>query len=115
MLDKNLWVCPIDVGEIVHCLPGKTIVNVDGTDMLEVPGSSQLCAGQLSGCTAAVHAVRNQFSLCDCEVVLLVNASNTFNSINRQNAFGNILNLRPALATIVIKCYHIKYPSIHRW
>ena len=36
--------------------------------------------------------------------------SNTFNSINCQNAFGNILNLCPVLTTIVINCYHINIP-----
>ena len=110
MLDKNLWVCPIGVGETVCCLLGKAILNVIGPDVLEVAGSSQLCASQLSGCETAVHAVRELFLSGECEAVLLVDASSIFNSINRQNTLRNILNLSPALATIVINCYDINVP-----
>ena len=57
-LDKNPCVRPIGVGDFFCCLLGKTILNVIGPDMLDVPGLSQLCAGHLNGCKAVVHAVR---------------------------------------------------------
>ena len=51
-------------------------------DIQEAAGAHQLCAGQLSGVEAAVHAVRNVFDDGNTEAVLLVNASNAFNSLN---------------------------------
>ena len=90
----------------------KTILNVIGPDVLEVAGSSQLSTGQLGGCEAAVYAIRELFSSCEGEAALLVDASNAFNSIIRQNIFQNILNLFPASATIVINCYHINVPLL---
>ena len=55
-------------------------------------GSVQLCAGQASGCEAAIHSVRAGFQDVDAEAALLVDASNAFNFINRMSA---LLNIRP--------------------
>ena len=48
--------------------------------------------------------------LCFCEVnteaVLLIDASNAFNSLNRQVAFYNLQYLCPSLATIFLNTYH---------
>ena len=69
---------------------------------MEVAGSSQLCAGQDGGCEAVVHAVRRLFESSDCEAVLLIDASNAFNSLNCHTALRNVLNQCKALATIAI-------------
>lgn len=53
-------------------------------------GSQQLCAGQKAGCEAAVHAMRNVFEDPATEGVLLVDASNAFNNLNRKVALHNI-------------------------
>ena len=50
------------------------------------------------------------FQSMDCEAVLLVDASNAFNSLNRQVALLNILNLCPSIATILINCYRSDIP-----
>ena len=47
---------------------------------------------------AAVHAVHTQFHREDTEALLLVDASNAFNSLNRQTALHNIQRLLPSLA-----------------
>ena len=62
----------------------------------------QLCAGQISGIEAAVCAVHTLFHREDMEALLLVNASNAFNSLNRQTALHNIQRLCPSLATPLI-------------
>ena len=70
----------------------------------------QLCACQDSGCEAAVHALHRSFESPDCEAVLLVDASNAFNSLNRKNALRNILHLCPTLSTILINSYRSDTP-----
>ena len=64
-----------------------------------------MCGGQISGIEAAVHAVRTAFDSYDTEAVLLVDATNAFNSLNRQVALHNIRRLCPPLATILINTY----------
>ena len=49
-------------------------------------GSIQLCAGQIAGVEAAIHFMREIYSAEDCEAVFLVDASNAFNSLNRECA-----------------------------
>ena len=78
---------------------------VVGQDVMDVTGTDQLCAGQPGGCEAGVHAVRAMFQSMECEAVLLVDASNAFNSLNRRTALLNILHLCPSIATILINCY----------
>ena len=38
-------------------------------DVLDVAGSLHLCAGQIAGTEAAVHAVRSSFASDDCEAL----------------------------------------------
>ena len=64
----------------------------------------QLCAGQIAGIEAAVHAVRS-FQNDETETILLVDASNAFNSLNRQSALLNIQRLCPSIATALINTY----------
>ncbi len=65
----------------------------------------QLCAGQIGGIEAGVHAVQTLFKNKDTEAVLLVDASNAFNALNRDTALLNIQRLCPALATPLINTY----------
>ena len=53
---------------------------------LQAAGPLQLCAGQPSGCEAAIHAMRAVFDPPDGEAVLQVDATNAFNCLNRQVA-----------------------------
>ena len=52
-----------------------------------------------------MHAVRTAFDSSDTEAVLLVEAANAFNFLNRQVALQNIRRLCPPLATILINTY----------
>ena len=53
-------------------------------DILEAAGTDQLCAGQTAGVEAAIHSIRDHFSKPEVEAVLLVDATNAFNSLNRE-------------------------------
>ena len=59
-------------------------------DIQDAAGPLQVCAGQEGGCEAAVHAMRHFFDEDNVHGALLVDASNTFNTINRQVALHNI-------------------------
>ena len=64
-----------------------------------------MCGGQISGIEAAVHAVRTAFDSDENEAAILIDATNAFNSLNRQVALHNIRRLCPPLATILINTY----------
>ena len=89
-LDKNPGVRPIGVCEVMRRIVAKAVLVILRDDIQEAAGSHQLCAGQLSGAEAAVHAVRKVFEEGSTEAVLLVDASNAFNSLNRLVALHNI-------------------------
>lgn len=57
--------------------------------------------GQISGIEAAVHAIRSTIAMDENEAVLLVDASNAFNSLNRQAALYNISRVCQPLSTIL--------------
>ena len=65
----------------------------------------QLCAGHKSGCEAAVHTMREIYNDSSTDGVLLVDASNAFNSLNRQTALRNVKGRCPSLATFLINTY----------
>ncbi|XP_065918834.1 uncharacterized protein [Dysidea avara] len=104
-LDKNPGVRPIGVCEVMRRIVAKAVLVILRDDIQEAAGSHQLCAGQLSGAEAAVHAVRKVFEEGSTEAVLLVDASNAFNSLNRLVALHNIRQLCPPLSTILINIY----------
>ena len=53
---------------------------------IDAAGPLQVCAGHLAGCEAAVHAMRQVFDASDTNAIILVDASNAFNSLNWQAA-----------------------------
>ena len=62
-LDKNPGVRPIGVGEVLRRIVGKAVMRIARQDLQCAAGSSQLCAGQIGGCEAAVHAMKRIFAL----------------------------------------------------
>ena len=94
-LDKNPWVWPIGVCEVPRHIISKAILFVIKGDIQEAAGATQLCGGQIAGIEATVHAIRQIFSSENTEAILLVDASNAFNTLNRANALANIRNLCP--------------------
>ena len=105
-LDKgNGEVRPIGVGEVIRRIIGKCVTKVVKQDILESSGSLQVCAGHKSGSEAAVHAMNSLFQHEETDAVLLVDASNAFNSLNRAAALHNIRIVCPAVATFAINTY----------
>ena len=104
-LDKNSDVRPIGIGNIARCIIVKAILNITREDVQEAAGSVQLRARQTSDIREAVHAVHTLFQREETEALLLVNASNAFNSLNWQTDLHNIQRLYPSLATALINTY----------
>ena len=106
-LDKSPGVRPIGIGDTARRIIAKAVLFVARPDVQDISGCLQLCGGQISGIEAAVHAVRTAFESDENEAVLLADASNAFNSLNRQVALHNIRRLCPPLATILINTYRV--------
>ena len=104
-LNKCPGVRPIGIGEVVRRILGKVILASIGKEIQDAAGALQVCAGQQAGCEAAVHAVRKLSNDPDTEAILLVDASNAFNLLNRKVALLNILRKCPSLAKVLINTY----------
>ena len=104
-LAKNPGVRPIGIGEVIRRVIGKAILSIIGNDIQEAAGSQQLCAGQDCGIEATIHAMTDVYNSPDVDGVLMADASNAFNSLNRAACIHNIRLSCPALATVVINCY----------
>ena len=104
-LDKCPGVRPIVIGEVPRRIIAKAVLQIVGPDVEEAAGPLQVSAGQEGGCEAAIHAMRNIFGSPDTKAVLVVDATNAFNSINRQAALHNIQIICPPLGQILINSY----------
>ena len=104
-LDKHPGVRPIGVCETVRRIIGKAIMSIVAQDVRQAAGPLQLCAGQPAGSEAAIHAMSTIFHDASSEAVLIVDAKNAFNQLNRSVALLNIRALCPAIAPYVINKY----------
>ena len=104
-LNKHPGVRPIGIGDTARQIIAKAVLSIAAPDIQDASGCLQMCGGQISGIEAAVHAVRSAFDTNECESVLLVDATNAFNTLNRQVALHNIRRLCPPIATVLINSY----------
>ena len=107
-LDKCPGVRPTGVGEVIRRIIGKTIVSCIQTDLKQLGGNQQLCVGQHCGIEHALHSLRANFD--ENEAVLLVDATNAFNLLNRKLALENIKILCPAPFVAVRLSYSSPLP-----
>ncbi len=105
-LNKNPGVRPIAVGEVFRRLICKAVMKVIEEDVLLATAPYQVCVGVPSACEAAVHTMDRLFRNPSIEGILLVDASNAFNALNRSAALHNIPRLCPALAQVFTNTYN---------
>ena len=110
-LDKKPGVRPIGIGDVSRRIIAKAILYVIRTDIQLAAGALQTCAGHDAGAEAAIHAMRDIFADNNTDAVLLVDASNAFNQVNRQCALHNISILCPSFATILKNTYEVPIRS----
>ena len=96
---------PIGVGEVLRRITSKVVVSVLRKDAIASVGSLQVCAGHDAGCEAAVHAMHSIFDEENTEAVLLIDAGNAFNAVNRKVFLHNVRIVCLEIATNVYNCY----------
>ena len=104
-LNKNPGLRPIGIGETLRRIIGKTDAKPLKQDVVDSVGSLQVCARQDAGCEAAIHSLRTIFQQEETEAVMLIDASNAFNSINRKAFLHNVKVICPSIATFTNNCY----------
>ena len=87
-------------------MASKVVVSHIQEDIISAVGSLQVCAGEESGCESLVKAIHEIYEDQSSEAVLLVDAWNAFNTINRNTFLHNITIICPLLARYVRNCYY---------
>ena len=106
-LDKNPGVRPIGIGEVLRRIIGKTVTTFLKIDIINSVGPLQLAAGQEGGCESAIHGMEKMFEDDQTQGVLLVDASNAFNCLNRKTSLLNIPFICPEFAVFIINTYRL--------
>uniref|UniRef100_A0A1X7T952 Reverse transcriptase domain-containing protein n=1 Tax=Amphimedon queenslandica TaxID=400682 RepID=A0A1X7T952_AMPQE len=103
-LDKCPGIRPIGVGETLRRIMDKTVCVLTRDDAESVCGVSQLCAGLQSGIEGAIATARDMFSDDDTGM-LVMDAKNAFNSINRLSLLWNVCVLWPRTSRYIFNTY----------
>ena len=81
--NKNPSVRPVGIGEVLRRVMGKAINWILREDIQEAAGSLQTATSLKAGAEVAIRTMRTIFEDPTTERVILVDASNTFNNLNR--------------------------------
>ena len=106
-LDKCPGVRPVGIGEVERRALGKAVLSVLSQEVKEAAGVDNMCTGQFAACEAIVHAMKAAFESEAADGLLLVDADNAFNRLNRKVALLNIRHICPSLSIILINCYRM--------
>ena len=104
-LDKNPGVRPIGIGEVLRRVMGKAITTQLKPEILKATAPLQASAGLQGGVEGAIHALRRMFDDTDNEGVLLVDADNAFNRLNRRVALHNTSVICPEFSVYLVNTY----------
>jgi hypothetical protein len=96
---------PIGVGEVLRRIVGKAIMSTLKTDLKHATAPIQVCGGLQGGVEAAIHSMRRIYEDSTTEALLLVDAENAFNSLNREAALNNLQYTCPEFFRYVANTY----------
>ena len=105
LMKEDDGVRPIGIGEVLRRIMGRSVAKLLGLDIQLAGGALQTCTGVEAGIEAAIHAMAQIFEKDDCEAVLLVDADNAFNRLNRKEALNNIKQQCPPLFQFLNNTY----------
>ena len=103
--EGNPGVRPIGIGEVLRRIIGKCVVSLLKADVQHAAGCLQLCTGIRSGIEAAVHMNEQAWHDDSTEAVLLVDADNAFNRLNRKVALHNVQQICPPMYKYLFNHY----------
>ena len=104
-LNKDPGIRPIGIGEVLRRIVGKTVSGFLKEEIKEAAGPLQVCAGHSAGAEAAIHGMSQVFEEEGTDGILLIDASNAFNQMNRSAALHNIQILCKEMALYIINTY----------
>ena len=91
-LDKNRGVRTIGVGKVLRRIIGRSILRCVENDLKLLGKNKQLYLGLKCGIEHAIHSFRQQLETPDVQGILLIDAKNSFESLNSDFALRNIEN-----------------------
>lgn len=105
-LDKNPGIRPIGLGEVLRRIVGKTTAGFLKEGIKRAArGPLQVCAGHSAGSEAAINAMSQVFAEEGTDGILLIDASNAFNQMNRSFALHNIQITCKEMSLHIISTY----------
>ena len=107
-VSENPGVQPIGVGEVICRFIGWVMKK----DIQETAGQLQMATGLQSGAEAVIHSMKEIFGDEQTDAFILVDASNVFNSLNRNAALHIIQLLCPQFSTILVNTYRLPLRKI---
>jgi hypothetical protein len=93
------------VGEVLRRIIGKTITSFLKEEIKEAAGPLQVCAGHSAGAEAAIHAMSHVFDDEETDGIILTDATNAFNQMNRAVAMHNLQITCNKLSMYIINTY----------
>ena len=96
---------PIGVGEFLRRIVAKPVAGFLKEEIKEAAGPLQVCAGHSAGSEAATHAMSQVFVEEGTDGILLIDASNAFNQMNRSVALHNIQITCKGMSLYIINTY----------
>ena len=106
-LDKQPGVRPIGIGETLRRLLGKAVADLTNDDLAYAFGSEELAGGVSCEIEGSIHGLRKLFEKKSSNGfgLLLLDAKNAFNSINRSSALLNARTLWSRASTFLYNSY----------
>ncbi len=104
-LNKNPGIRPIGIGEVLRRIMAKAVTRVLRKEIQLAGGTLQTCTGIDGGIEAAIHGMAKAFDDEGTEALILVDADNAFNRLNRKTAMANIKTVCPPFATFLNNIY----------
>lgn len=91
--------------EVLRRISGKAVMTLFVNDITHAVGTLRLGAGHDAEVGAIVHAIHDIFSKENTEAVLLIDARNAFNLINRKGILYNSKFLCSLISTYICPCF----------